>query len=353
MPFATDTPAGSALFIVMSCYNGGRFVEEQIASIQKQTRTDWTLLVRDDGSADNTVAVVDAMAARDSRIVRLSDGRGQLGPAASFGTVLEHAFAAGARYVALADQDDVWHRDKLEREIELLETREAVIGPDVPLLVHSDLTVVGEDLMVIHPSFLRFQGLLHVEDVPVRKLLVQNFVTGCTTVLNRALLQWALPFPAVLMHDWWLALCASALGEILFLPDATLLYRQHAANAVGARGFRRACQECISRPLQWWDRSWVLFGAALAQAHELAHRVELAGRGGAALPPAARLVREYSEAYRGSGAWGRVRTIRRHRILPRSLAPFNLVYFARVLLWSLPANQALRGWDHTHLRGQV
>ena len=246
MPFAIDSPPAAAeLFIVMSCYNGDRFVKEQIESIQKQTLKDWTLLVRDDGSADDTVPLVDELARRDPRIVRISDGRGRLGPAASFGVLLERAFAAGARYVSLADQDDVWHPDKLQRGLALLRAREAVMGTDVPLLVHSDLTVVSEDLVLIHPSFLRFQGLLHVEDNPIRQLLVQNFVTGCSSVVNRALLGCALPFPSILMHDWWLALCAGALGEILFLPEATLLYRQHAANTVGATGLRRATRSAF------------------------------------------------------------------------------------------------------------
>jgi hypothetical protein len=69
-------------------------------------------------------------------------------------------------------------------------------------------------------------------------LLTQNFVTGCATVINRSLLELATPLPAdVIMHDWWLALCAAACGRIEYLPHALVRYRQHGANQIGAEGF--------------------------------------------------------------------------------------------------------------------
>jgi hypothetical protein len=75
---------------------------------------------------------------------------------------------------------------------------------------------------------------------PLQTLLTQNFVTGCTIVVNRALLRAALPLPEVVMHDWWLALCAAVLGEILCCPGATVFYRQHDRNAAGTRWWLRA-----------------------------------------------------------------------------------------------------------------
>jgi glycosyltransferase involved in cell wall biosynthesis len=329
-----------SLVIVLSSYNGSRFIAEQIESIRRQTLSDWTLIVRDDGSSDDTPAVVQSIAALDPRIKLLNDSQGNLGPAASFGLLLERARDSGARYVALADQDDVWSAEKLSREVELLRSRERVLGNTVPLLVHSDLVVVGENLAVIHPSFLTFQGLRHQPEWPLGTLLVQNFVTGCTAVINRALLEAAIPVPAVIMHDWWLALCAAALGEVAYLPDATVRYRQHESNVQGSRGWKSAVSHSLRRPLAWWSGSALMLQRAVRQADELRLRVQ---REEARTPRAARslqLLREFCSAFTGGGALTRLRTVYRHRIRPRTLLPYPVPFYLRVVAWRLPARSA-------------
>src|SRR4051812_43971014 len=147
------------LLIVLSSFNGYKFITDQINSIRRQTYSDWALLVRDDGSSDNTVALVESLARQDTRIALLRDSKGNLGPAASFGMLLSHALQSGVRYVALADQDDVWLPTKLAHEMELLRDQEATVGSATPLLVHTDLAVVREDLSLLHRSFLEFQGI--------------------------------------------------------------------------------------------------------------------------------------------------------------------------------------------------
>src|SRR5215210_3773596 len=96
------------VLIVLSSYNGEKFIAKQIDSIRRQTHPAWKLLVRDDGSSDRTVDIVEALIEDDNRISLLCDARGNLGPAASFGVLLEHALRSDAGYFALADQDDVW-----------------------------------------------------------------------------------------------------------------------------------------------------------------------------------------------------------------------------------------------------
>jgi rhamnosyltransferase len=328
-----DAGSRSGVFIVLSSYNGVCYLAEQLESIRAQTYEDWTLLVRDDASSDATADIVESFANRDRRIVPLRDGRGNLGPAVSFGALLERAAETGARYIALADQDDVWQPHKLASELRVLWAREAEVGDTVPLLVHSDLTVVQRDLRLVHPSFLALQGLDREVASPLATLLVQNFVTGCTVVLNRALLRTALPLPRhVVMHDWWLALCAAAVGELLYLPEATLLYRQHDANAVGARGFRQALIDSLRRPWVWWRGSNLLLAAALQQACALARRLEDAGASPAHSSVQA-MLREYCGTFAGAGALHRLRTVRRHHIVPHSAMSFPLFYYARVLLW--------------------
>jgi hypothetical protein len=111
-------------------------------------------------------------------------------------------------------------------------------GKKPPILVHLDLDVISEQLERIHPSFMGYQGLTHESRDPLRVLLTQNFVTGCATAINRPLLELATPLPVdVIMHDWWLALCAAACGRIEYLPHALFQYRQHDANQIEAEGF--------------------------------------------------------------------------------------------------------------------
>jgi hypothetical protein len=144
--------------------------------------------------------------------------------------------ATKAPYVALADQDDFWFPQKLEKSLKRLQQMEDQCGVETPLLVHSDLQLVDKDGTPLGYSYLKRQRLdpLRTESVD---LALTNVVTGCTVLLNRGLLEKALPIPfQALMHDWWLALVASAFGRIEFLSHSTVQYRQHGANLVGAHG---------------------------------------------------------------------------------------------------------------------
>jgi rhamnosyltransferase len=318
------------LVVVLSAYNGARYIAEQIESIQAQTLTDWSLLLRDDGSTDDTVRIVEDFALRDGRIRCCRDRRGNLGPPASFGLLLEQAFAGGASYVALSDQDDVWMADKLERQMRLLAGHEATAGPDHPILVHSDLAVVQDDLRPLHSSFLRHHRLDPTRGDLLRRLLVQNFVTGCTAVLNRPLLRAVLPIPRVVMHDWWLAQCAAALGSLVFLPETTVRYRQHGANAIGGRGATRLFLDACRHPRDWWVRGQRNLMAAGSQACELASRLETLSAGALVAQRSLDLVEGYCAALHGSiGPLRRLREIRRLGIRPQSL--FSPLYYLRIL----------------------
>ncbi|NOS81145.1 MAG: glycosyltransferase family 2 protein [Nitrospira sp.] len=224
--------------ILLGTYNGGRFVGEQIQSIQGQTVSTWKLLIRDDGSQDGTMEVIADFSRRDERIRCIGDRLGRLGVVGNFGELMRIAHAEGADYIFFSDQDDVWVSNKIANQLTYLKEMESQHGQKTPILVYSDLEVVTQQLEGTHPSFMSYQGLTHESRDPLRVLLTQNFVTGCATVINRPLLELANPLPAdVIMHDWWLALCAAACGRIEYLPHALVRYRQHGANQIGAEGF--------------------------------------------------------------------------------------------------------------------
>jgi hypothetical protein len=114
---------------------------------------------------------------------------------------------------------------------------EAEHGPDKPLLVFTDLTVVDDGLKVIHPSFWRYQWIEPDKGKAFRCLLVMNVVTGCASLMNRRLVKVAAPIPiGSRVHDWWTALVAGSLGVLVSDSEQTVLYRQHRSQNIGAKG---------------------------------------------------------------------------------------------------------------------
>ncbi len=235
------------VYVVLATYQGEPYLAEQLDSLLAQRHTQWRLLLRDDGSQDGTLTVAARYAERDPRIQLLPSSEQNGGPRANFDQLLQAAYAEGAEYVLLMDQDDIWLPDKIDTELAAMVAAEGRLGRSVPLLVHSDLTLVDRQDRLLNPSFMRYQRIHDEPSEPLRTLLVLNYVTGCTVLLNRPLLALALPIPRqAMMHDWWLAQVAAAGGAIVYLPQATVRYRQHGANQVGAKGLWQGILSVLS-----------------------------------------------------------------------------------------------------------
>jgi glycosyltransferase involved in cell wall biosynthesis len=228
--------------IVLATYNGARFLPAQLDSILAQQDYFSEILVCDDGSTDTTLDVIAQYVSRYPGKIRVVPKKpGQRGAAANFSNLLE---CSTADYVLLCDQDDVWDEDKIQSLTARMDELELQHGAGKPLLLHSDLRVVDEQLRQISASLFEYQNL----DKNLSSLagcLCQNSVTGCTVIVNRALIRLALPVaPQAVMHDWWLALVAAAFGRVEFLDRPFIRYRQHASNTLGAKGWgiRRIAQ---------------------------------------------------------------------------------------------------------------
>jgi glycosyltransferase involved in cell wall biosynthesis len=205
--------------VLMSTYNGAVHVREQVDSILAQRGVRVRLLVRDDGSTDRTLEVLQQY--RDDDRVTVIRGSNLGLPGAFFQLVQESG--QDADLWALADQDDVWLPSKLERAARNL------TGRDEPALACGRVLVTDERLRPLYPHALPRRG------PSFANALVQNVATGCTIVLNRparAVLRDRWPVDAV-MHDAWLYLVVSGTGTVVYDPEVVVRYRQHARNAVG------------------------------------------------------------------------------------------------------------------------
>jgi hypothetical protein len=215
------------LSVLIAAYNGVDYLDALIRSVLSQT-VQADIVLRDDGSYDGTPETI---CNHGDRLRLLQDNLGNVGVVENFNML---ARATDMPYIAFADQDDVWEEDKLEVELELMRRMEQRHGQNTPLLVHSDLSVCDSRGQVTASSLWRFQGL-NPEVKKFSRLLLQNNVTGCTILINKALKDLAFPVPKeAVMHDWWLALVASAAGQIGCLPRPLVRYRQHEKNQLGA-----------------------------------------------------------------------------------------------------------------------
>lgn len=207
--------------ILLSTYNGSKYLKELLDSIKQQRGVSCRMLIRDDGSTDKTKEILESESACDWRV----EYGENIGVVQSFFSLIE---ACGeAEYYAFCDQDDVWLPDKLlcgEEELRKYD-------PSKPAMYHCDVCTVDEQLNPIHQSKenkKRIGGIPHA--------MTSNDVVGCTLIINAALMKLLKKYKpyTCLMHDWWVNLvCCCCGGTVIFDSNKNILYRQHGNNVCG------------------------------------------------------------------------------------------------------------------------
>ncbi len=248
--------------ILLAVYNGEKYLKAQIESILSQSFEDFKIIIRDDGSTDQSVDIINYYCNEYPNKIFCISGAPTGSAKLNFAELLDNC---DADYIMFCDQDDVWLPTKIEKTLAAMQLAEN--GGKTPVLVHSDLKVVDQKLCEIAPSFFEFQKLFQ-NDITLPKLLVQNYVTGCTVMINRALRQKCgrIP-PDCIMHDWWLALIATLFGKLICINESTMLYRQHSDNQVGAKAAYGIA--FIKRKLATLDKVRENYNATYAQAEGL------------------------------------------------------------------------------------
>jgi glycosyltransferase involved in cell wall biosynthesis len=221
---------GRPISVAITTYNGAAFIREQLQSVLAQNIRPAQIVVADDGSTDDTLAILREY--RQQGQIELLEREGRpLGVLKNF----QRAVAACCpEYdIALCDQDDVWLPQKLEKSSILLQAAE--LKKPGPAMSFSDLRLVDEELHTISASFWE---VLRIDPSKERlpSLLFGNIVTGCTILMNPAMrsIMLAMPTQHVMMHDAWLGLVAFSFGAYEFSREPLVLYRQHGRNVTGA-----------------------------------------------------------------------------------------------------------------------
>lgn len=218
--------------ILLSTYNGESYLKEQIDSIIHQTNNSWTLFIRDDGSKDSTVDIIHQYSLEyPSRIYVMKDMLGNLGSGKSF---MELLSKVDSDYYMFCDQDDVWLPDKIERVYAKIKYEER-LEKNQAICIFSDLCIVDMNLRIVAQSLWNYSGIdpNNCKDV-YNMILFGCPVFGCTLIFNSFARGYLLPYPGWKYHDLWTALVISGMGKLDYIPEQTILYRQHGNNVTGA-----------------------------------------------------------------------------------------------------------------------
>ncbi len=257
--------------VLLSTCNGAGYLVPLLESIQDQSCPHWDLWVRDDGSTDGTVEILEEFAGRLAQKTQTGTGsrmhviRGEnIGIVRSFFHLLGQAGDAYAGY-SFCDQDDVWLPEKLERAVRVLKR-------DVPFLYHGRQWLVdqesGEKILSPVPKNAGFANAL-----------IQNQVVGCTMVINTPLRNCVLetlragsdgdPCSGIIMHDWWCYLLASAIGHMHYDPEPVILFRRHeeSTTPVATSSFRIIRKRLTAMRKRDWSVGHIVRQARALQRH--------------------------------------------------------------------------------------
>lgn len=208
--------------ILMATYNGEAFVEEQVRSIINQTYSSWRLLVHDDGSTDQTLEILRRLAAEDARIVLIEDGIFHLGVARNF---IHLVALATAPYCMFCDQDDIWLPNKVEKMLYAIEPLDQTLPQALytnAYLWNPERGILSDKNTLTYPTTIR------------QTLFLNTGIQGAAAIFNRKMCEiMAQPLSYYAMHDHVLLLAGICFGQVHYLHESLMYYRQHEHNLTG------------------------------------------------------------------------------------------------------------------------
>ena len=215
--------------ILLATYNGSKYLHEQLDSILSQSYGNINVIIRDDGSSDNTVMIIKEYEQKDNRVKLLSDNLGNLGFVRNFEELMKNSTS---EYLMFSDQDDIWYNNKVETSYKRIKAIEEKNGKSCPILVHTNSKIMNYETRT---------KSLFISDCAKNSSFENSFfnffVQGSTMLINGSLKREALPFSKeVYLHDRYLHLIAEFIGIRSYIDVPTMDYRQHSNNEIGSRG---------------------------------------------------------------------------------------------------------------------
>ena len=213
--------------VLMSTYNGEKYIQEQLDSLMNQKDVELKIYIRDDESKDNTVKIIESN--YDKLNIKLYKGK-NVGPAKSFMELIKKC-DKDFDYYAFCDQDDYWKEDKIISAINIMKKSGE---NNIPKVYYSNVDIVDKNL-----NFMN-KGLINEFNTTNTMYMIKNPCIGCTEIFNKALME-KLKFSEnnIIMHDWWILKSCVCLNGIICKDDNSYIkYRQHENNVVGGKKVR-------------------------------------------------------------------------------------------------------------------
>lgn len=208
--------------VLMSTYNGQKFIKEQIDSILNQNDVQVQLNIRDDGSTDRTIAILKEYQNRFDNI-NVVFGK-NIGWKLSFFSLLENTLPEKKMFYAFSDQDDIWLTNKMSNAVELL-------NDSKPMLYHSNVTIVNSKKEILGNRY----GEDFIPNDKNPQAFLDGYGIGATMVFNEKLLSIFNTYKVknATNHDAYLIALCNLVGKTIYDKNSYILYRRHAENATG------------------------------------------------------------------------------------------------------------------------
>ncbi|MDD4371350.1 MAG: glycosyltransferase family 2 protein [Anaerostipes sp.] len=212
--------------ILLATCNAETYLKAQLESIGAQSYENWNLVIGDNNSTDQTLDIIQSFEEKYPGQVSVVSMNSEIdGVVGIFVHLIQDSHGP---YFMFCDQDDVWKPDKIYLSLQKMEALEERYGKGTPILVHSDLSVVNENLEMIAESYFQYANI--PKRISLNQLVIQNSTVDCTIMINRSLQNFflqSLPVNKILSHGYWSALIARVFGKIGFVNEPTMYHRRH------------------------------------------------------------------------------------------------------------------------------
>jgi len=235
--------------VMLAAYNGEKYIGKQIESILDQTYRNFDLMIRDDGSSDSTVQIIEEYQKKDSRVILIKNSSDLHGAYHNFHELILKAKSMQPYdYYLFSDQDDVWVRTKIEKLVAFMRK----CGDKRPVMTYTDLAVIDGDGNLIQKSIDSDLGL-DLSGQIISELFIHAYVWGCASIVNRKLfelvpaLDSSVKLRNMISHDNYFAKCAVAFGKLYFYKEPLIMHRRHGDNVSESHRLKLSPVEIIKQ----------------------------------------------------------------------------------------------------------